>query len=76
MAYKKLTLRRLPKETRKLARLINDLESTTRKLKNYLATVESLEHDSRALTRAVVSTSSLPDRVLGKVPGEECEGLE
>lgn len=43
MAYRKATLRRLPPETRKLARLINDLDSIERRLKNYLETVRELE---------------------------------
>ncbi len=49
MAYRKLTLRRLPKHTRKLAKLINELESTTNRIKNLLPTMERLELDSNAL---------------------------
>lgn len=47
--YRRLTLRRMPTHTRKLARLINDLESVTTRLKNYLPTVQQLELDSKAL---------------------------
>lgn len=43
MTYRKVTLRRLPPETRKLAKLINDLASVERRLKNYLETVRELE---------------------------------
>ena len=43
MAYRSSTLRRLPTQTRKLARLINDLDSVERRLKNYLETVRELE---------------------------------
>lgn len=52
MAYRKKTLRRLPEKTRKLARLIGELTSTTTRLKNYLPEVEQLELDSKALTHA------------------------
>lgn len=51
MAYKKITLRRLPSKTRELARLINDLESVARRLKNYLPEVKQLESDSHVLER-------------------------
>ena len=43
MSYRSSTLRRLPPHTRKLARLINDLDSVERRLKNYLETVRELE---------------------------------
>ncbi|MBW2673825.1 MAG: hypothetical protein JRD89_10495 [Deltaproteobacteria bacterium] len=43
MGYRRITLRRMPPETRRLARLINDLDSVNRRLKNYLAVVQELE---------------------------------
>lgn len=43
MAYRKKTLRRMPEHSRKLARLIGELASVTRKLKNELANIEELE---------------------------------
>ena len=51
MAYKRITLRRLPDKTRKLARLINELESTTRKLKNLLPELQSAELAERAMLK-------------------------
>lgn len=38
-------------ETRAVARLVNELESTARKLRNRLEAIESLELDSRAWRR-------------------------
>lgn len=49
MAYRKLTLRRLPETTRKVARLIAALDSVTRKAKNLLPELDRLEHDSKTL---------------------------
>lgn len=49
MAYRKKTLRNMSTNSRKLARLINDLDSALIKLKNFLPTVESMELDSNAL---------------------------
>lgn len=43
MAYRKSTVRRMPPATRKLARLINDLDSVQRRLKNYMADVSEME---------------------------------
>jgi hypothetical protein len=47
--YRKETIRHMPTETRKLARLINDLDSVSRRLSNYLETARRNELDSRAL---------------------------
>ena len=49
MAYHKKTLRNMSTNSRKLARLINDLDSALIRLKNFLPTVESMELDSNAL---------------------------
>lgn len=52
MAYRKATLRRMPPETRKYAKLLNDLESILRRGKNMVETISRLELDSRALANA------------------------
>jgi len=43
MAYRKRTLRTMRPQTRKLAKLIGELEGLTRRLKNYLEVVAELE---------------------------------
>ena len=48
MAYRKRTLRRMPEHTRKLAKLIGELESIVKRLKNELVNVEELERWQRA----------------------------
>ncbi len=52
MPYRKATLRRMPPETRKYAKLLNDLESVLRRGKNMVKTISRLELDSRALAHA------------------------
>ena len=52
MAYRKATLRRMSPETRKYARLLNDLESVLRRGKNMVETIARLEFESRALAHA------------------------
>ena len=47
--YKKKTLRRLPPITRRYARIVNDLDSVMRRLKNLTEDIDRLEMDSRAL---------------------------
>lgn len=47
--FKAKTLRRLPPETRELARLLNELDSVTRRLKNRVPKYVQLEAESRAL---------------------------
>jgi hypothetical protein len=51
MAYRKRTTRRMQPESRKLARLINDLQSVTTRLKNFLPVIQQMELESRALKR-------------------------
>ncbi len=46
MAYRKRTLRTMRPQTRKLARLIGEMEGLTRRLKNYLEVVAELESAS------------------------------
>lgn len=48
MAYRKATLRKLPPVTRKVAKLLNELESIHRKLRNALPQIEGLERWHRA----------------------------
>ena len=48
MAYRKKTLRRLTPEARKLAKLIGELESVSRRLKSLVPVIDSLEIDRRA----------------------------
>ena len=48
MAYRKKTLRQMPEHSRKLARLVGELESVARRLKNELANIEAIERAYRA----------------------------
>lgn len=64
MAYKAKTLRRMSPLARKVARLINEGESVTRRLKNVLGQISSAELDSIALTanlRLAEAVASTPD---------------
>jgi len=49
MAYKKKTLRHMQRVTRRYARIINDLDSVTRRLHNLTEEIARLELDSTAL---------------------------
>jgi hypothetical protein len=55
--YKKKTLRRMPAVTRRYARIINDLDSVIRRLKNLTEEISRLEFDSRALFQYERDTS-------------------
>lgn len=48
MSYRKRPLRHMPPETRKVARLINELESATRRLKDLIPGIQSMELWERA----------------------------
>lgn len=48
MPMRKKTLRSLPPQTRKIARLIGDLQSVARRLKNLLPVLEDMEMWQRA----------------------------
>lgn len=50
MTYRKKTLRQLPPTTRRVARIINDLDSVARRLKNATRDLERIERDSQALS--------------------------
>ena len=49
MSYRKRTLRGFPPTTRKLARLIGEMESVTRRAKNLLEAIQLQERESQAL---------------------------
>ncbi len=49
MAYRNKTLRSMPPITRKIARLIGELDSVSRRLKNTIPELQRLELDSQAL---------------------------
>jgi hypothetical protein len=52
MPYKRKTLRNMKPKTRKLARLINELDSTVRRLKNILPEIADAELAERAMDKA------------------------
>lgn len=52
MAYKKRTLRQMSPTARKVARLIGELESVARRLKNLIPELQRLDLDSQALKNA------------------------
>ena len=49
MAYKKKTLRTMSPTARKVARLIGELDSVARRLKNLIPDIQRLDLDSKAL---------------------------
>jgi len=49
MAYRKKTLRSMLPTTRRIARLVGELESVTRRAKNLIPDLQRLELDSQAL---------------------------
>jgi len=61
MAFKKLTLRRMPPITRKYARLLNELDSVVTRGRNLVEEIARLERDSRAL---YARKQAGPDEVL------------
>ena len=52
MAYRKNTLRLMFPTTRKVARLIGELDSVTRRLKNLMPEIKRIEFESQALKAA------------------------
>jgi hypothetical protein len=67
MAYKRKTLRAMPPKTRKLARLINELDSTVRKLKNTLPDIADAEIAERAMFNQIRAAKSVTSQ---KAAGE------
>jgi len=52
MAYRKKTLRSMSPTTRKVARLIGELHSVERRLKNLIPELQELEFEAQALKSA------------------------
>lgn len=53
MAYRKKTLRSMLPTTRKVARLIGELDSVNRRLKNLIPDLQRMELESRALLNSM-----------------------
>lgn len=53
MAYRKKTLRTMLPVTRKVARLVGELDSVSRRLKNLIPELQQLELDSQALKKTM-----------------------
>lgn len=51
MAYRKRTIRSMLPVTRRIARLIGELESAEKRLKNLIPDLQRIEFDSQALRR-------------------------
>ena len=56
MAYRKKTLRTMSPTARKVARLIGELDSVSRRLKNLIPELKDLDFQSRALEATKSST--------------------
>jgi len=67
MAYRKRTLRTMSPTARKVARLIGELDSVSRRLKNLIPDLQRLDFESRALKTAKAG-SSLPDKEMEDLP--------
>lgn len=52
MAYRKKTIRRLPPKTKEIAKIINEMEQITNRLKNRLNMIAQFERESQALFTA------------------------
>ena len=52
MAFRKKTIRKMSPTTRKVARLIGELSSVERRLKNLLPEIRNIEFESQALANA------------------------
>ena len=57
MAYRKKTLRSMSPTTRKVARLIGELGSVDRRLKNLIPDIQRMELESRALLNSMNGAS-------------------
>ena len=64
MAYKRKTLRTMPPKTRRLARLINELDSTVRRLKNVLPDVADAEIAERAMFNQLRAAKSAAEKAV------------
>lgn len=54
--YQRKTLRKMPPHTRKVARLLNDLESAHTRLRNLMPELQTLERYARASMKATAAT--------------------
>ena len=59
MAYRKRTLRTMSPTARKVARLVGELESVSKRLKNLIPDLQRLELDSKALFESKREITSL-----------------
>lgn len=68
--FRRLTLRRMSPESRKVAKLINELESVSNRLHNLLPKIEAMESDSKALwgMNRVFTHCDLADTCVYKEP--------
>jgi hypothetical protein len=71
MAYRKKTLRKKLPVTRKLARLINDVDSLSHQLKNLLPKIEGIEAESIALFNRKKHEDSLKTTFTGDLFEDE-----
>ena len=62
MPTRKKTLRKLPETSRKLARLMNELESVLNRTRNLATEIQRLEHDSIAFMRASAIVNESKER--------------
>jgi len=69
MTYKSKTLRRMPPLTREVARLINELDSVTTRLKNRIPALQDAELDSIVAKRQEAAS-------LNKVLNDPCTSCE
>jgi len=74
MAYRKKTLRTMSPTARKVARLIGELDSVSRRLKNLIPDLQRLDFESRALQKAKAlyeEPEDLPDSLVVREIMEE-----
>jgi len=60
MGYRKLTIRRMKPVTREGAKILNDLDSLRRRMKNWLTKVDDIETDSRVLAAMLKAKAARP----------------
>ena len=60
MAFRKLTVRRMKPVTREGAKILNDLDSLRRRMKNWLAKVDDIETDSKVLAAMLKAKAAHP----------------
>ena len=68
MPHRKKTLRRLPPQARKIARLCDDLHSVEARLKNLIPTIVDLEMWERAERRSSAADPSAEGLKLERTP--------